>query len=85
MKNLSGFATYSFVLAVAIASLGAVMYGIQSRANELLYYKELNKQRTVLFYNASILCAGPKSLKCGEGYTCRITKPDTNAYGKCST
>lgn len=81
-NHRQGFVIYGFVLAIALASLIAILFGIHSRAKELLYYKELAKQRTV-GYGGQAYCGGAQKRECPEGFTCDLTNPSDDGYGTC--
>ncbi len=86
MKNLSGFAPYSMILALAIISLVVVIFQIKVRAEELIFYKELNKQNAAsvkTLNGAAEPCAGPGKAKCKDGYKCVIPKTSSDGFGVC--
>lgn len=83
MRRSPGFAVYGFVLAIAFGSVIWVVFVIQARANEFLYYRELAKMRTVQ-ESPVYLCAGPQNIECAEGYTCNIIEDSSRGFGKCA-
>ena len=82
MKNLAGYGITGFILIIAVASVSGLVYAIQARANELIYYKELSKQRTqpneIINY-----CGGRSSLECSSGYTCIVDEDSDKGIGRC--
>lgn len=82
MKHRPGFALYEAVFAMSIIALIGAIYLISAWGKEFLYYRELNRQRTVGFTDFTI-CGGPNKARCEEGQTCELTKSHKEAYGQC--
>jgi hypothetical protein len=83
MRYLNAFGITSFVLVIAVLSVSGLVYAIQARANELLYYRELSKIRTIDAERELRLCAGPSNIICESGFECIVVETSKSGYGFC--